>query len=107
GFARDRDERAHAAVAGRVDLLRQRDDGELAERLRQPAHATRAPAEPQAAALARRAARVARARGRRVEHGAAGTVEVARAHVEHVDEPARQRAELLHGRADAAVHARG
>ena len=58
-----------------------------------------------AAADARLAAGVVREGGRPREHRAAGLVEVAGEHVEHVDEPRRQRAETLGAGAEAPVDA--
>ena len=56
-----------------------------------------------AAAAAGRAGRVALPGGGAREHRAAGPVEVAGEHVQHVDEPGGERAELLRRGADAAV----
>ena len=57
-----------------------------------------------AAARARARRRVLRRAGRGArEHRAAGAVEVAGEHVDHVDQPARERAELLRAGADAPV----
>ena len=75
---------------------------QLAEGLGQPAHAALPAPEPNAAAAAGRAVRVALARGRQGEHGPALAVEVAGQHVEHVHQPAGQRAELLGGGARCA-----
>ena len=58
----------------------------------------------EAPAAAGPADRVALAGGRAREHGAALAVEVAGQHVQHVHQPAGQRAELLRGGADPAVH---
>ena len=73
----------------------------------QLAHPAGAAVEADLAPEARLAAGVAGAGGRLGEHGAAGTVEVAGEHVEHVDQPRGERAELGGGGADAAVDARG
>ena len=102
--AGDGDERAHLALAGRVDLLGQAGDRQLAVGLGQPAHAAVPAPEAHALAAAAGAGRVAlRRRGAR-EHRAALAVEVAGQHVEHVDQPAGERAELLRAGADAGVH---
>ena len=75
--AGDGDERAHLAVAGRLDLLGEHDDRELAEELGQAAHADVRRPKRHAPALARSRRRVGAAgRGLR-EHRAAGSVEVA------------------------------
>ena len=104
GVAGHRQQRSDLTLAGRLDLLGEADDGKLTEELGQPAH-PRAPApEAHAAPDARFAARVGAARGGLGEHRAARSVEVAREHVEDVDEPRRERAELLRARADARVH---
>ena len=70
--------------------------GQLAEHLAEPAHA-RLPSGRSARRGPRPGSplRVRRAGGGRGEHRAAGPVEVAGEHVEHVDQPARGRAELL------------
>ena len=106
--AGDGDQRADLAVARRVDLFGERDDRELAVELGQAAHPAVAAAEAHAAPDAggraglRRAG--VRAAGRRErEHRAALPVEVAGERVDHVDEPGRERAELLRAGADAAV----
>ena len=102
--AGDRHQGAHAALAGRRDLLREPHDRQLAEDLGPAAHAA-APA-PHAKALARAAlaGRVALpGRGER-EHRAALAVEVAGEVVEHVHEPARERPEALGRRPDPRVH---
>ena len=96
-------ERADLPVAGRLDLLGEAGGGQLAVDLGQPADAARAAAEADALAAAGLAARVGRARRGLREHRAAGTVEVPGEHVQHVDEPARDRAELLLAGADAPV----
>ncbi len=102
--ARHRDQRPHLALAGRVDLLGQACHRQLAERLAEPADPALPPAQAHAASLAGRAVGVALAgRGER-EHRPALAVQVAREHVENVDQPARVRPELLGGRADAGVH---
>ena len=104
GVAGDRDQRAHLALAGRLDLLRERGDRQLAEALGQPAHA-RAPApERDAPAAAGLAGGVALPGGRAREHRAARPVEVPGQHVEHVDQPRGERAELLCRRPDPAIH---
>ena len=96
-----RDQRPDLALARRLDLVGQRGDRQLAERLGQPAHARRPAADREAAP--RLAGRVGLARGGEREHRAALAVEVAGQHVEDVDQPARERAERLRRRADAAV----
>ena len=100
-------ERAHLTFAGRLDLLGEADDRELTEELGQAAHA-RGPAPEAHAAPDPRLATGVGAAGRRLrEHRAARPVEVAREHVQDVDEPRRERAELLRAGADARVHGRG
>jgi hypothetical protein len=96
--ARDRDQRAHAAA----QLVGQRRHRQLAEHLRQAAGAAVAP-EGRVALLAMATGQ----RRRRRPHRAAGAIEVAGQDVHQVDRPARQRPELLTGRADAAVAGRG
>ena len=101
--AGDRDQRAHLALAGRLDLLGQA--GRPAARRRpRAAPRTRLAQRPRraAASLPARAGAVALSGRRAREHRAAGPVEVAGQHVEHVHEPARERAVLLRGRAHAA-----
>ena len=103
--AGDRDQRADLALA-RASRSPRRGTatGSSPKHLRQAAHAALPAAE-----LARPCRcpgvprRVRRARGGLREHRAARAVEVAGQHVEHVDEPARERAELLRAGADAAV----
>ena len=101
--AGDRHERAHLALAGRLDLLGQAGHRQLAERLGSAAHAAVPAAEAHALALAGLAGRVALARGGQRERGPALAVEVAGQHVDHVDEPAGERAELLGRCSDAPV----
>ena len=105
GVAGDRDQRADLALPRRVDLLREGDDGQLAHGLGQPAHARRVAVQAGLPPEARLAPGVGGAgRGAR-EHGAAGSVEVAREHVEDVDQPGGEGAELGGRGADAPVHA--
>ena len=101
--AGDRDERADLPVAGRLDLLGHAGGGQLAEDLRRAAH----PAAASARTARRGPSPIPRVavRGQR-EHRAAGPVEVAGDRVEHVDEPARGRAEALRRRADPPVDRR-
>ena len=85
------------------------DDRELAEELGQPAHpavpATEAHAPPDAGRRAGLRGAGVRAPGRgQGEHRATLPVEVARERVHHVDEPRRERAELLGAGADPPVH---
>ena len=80
---------------------------QLTEGLRQLAHPAGAAVQAHLAAEAGLAPGVAGAGRRLGEHGAAGTVEVAGEHVEHVDEPRREGAELGGGGADAPVDAGG
>ena len=103
-----RDEAPDLALAGRVDLLGQADDRQLAERLRAgPAPGWRG-ARGGRAGPTRAAPRVlAPPAGRLGEHGAAGAVEVAGGGVDHVDEPGGQGAELGGGGADPPVDAGG
>ena len=90
------------AVAGRVDLLGEA--GDRAARRRTRAARARGSASARTARARRRAARscAGRVRGRG-NIAPPRAVEVAGQHVEHVDEPARERAELLRAGADAAV----
>ena len=85
--SRDGDQGAHLALAGRVDLLGQADDRQLAQRLGQGAHAAGVANEPQGPPHSGLATCVARAVGRVGEHDAAGAVEVARERVDDVDQP--------------------
>ena len=105
GIARDRDQRAHLTLARRLDLLGEARARELAEHLGRAAHAALVAVQAHARAHAGLAARVGRERGGLREHRAAGPVELAREHVQHVDEPARRGAELGGGGADPAVDA--
>ena len=103
--AGDRDHARDLTVARRLDLLGQAHDRELAEHLGQ----TRAPGCGGDRSARRARCRACRrcsalAGGGLGEHRAAGAVEVAGERVAHVDEPARERPELLGARADAAVH---
>ena len=106
GVAGERDERAQPPLARSVDLLGEAGERQLAEHLGQTAHA----AVPTPRRDARAAARLPDERrpagsgGR--EHDAAGPVEVPGQHVQHVDEPARRRAECLQRRPDPAVDRR-
>jgi len=92
--------RPHAAVAGREDLLGHRRRWDHAAHLRPAAD----PALPAADLdpLALRQPRGDRCGGR-AEHHTAGAVEVAGEDVDEVASPTRQRAELLHARAEASV----
>ena len=103
GVAGDGHEAADPPGARRVDLLGERGRGKLAVDLGQAADAAREAAEADAASRAGDAGRVPRAGRRLREHRAALAIEVAGQHVEHVDEPARERAELLRAGADASV----
>ena len=97
------EQRAHLALARRLDLLGQARRRQLAEDLAQPAHAAVPAPEGGAAAAPGLAGGVRRAdRGAR-EHRAARAVEVAGEDVEHVDEPARGRPEALRRGADPPV----
>jgi hypothetical protein len=98
----DRDKAAHARVArlGLLDLLGHQaagnlatDGGDLPGRGRVGSHLEGL----------RRATGLVGALGGAREHHAAFSVEPAREHVDHVDEPARERAELLGAEADAPV----
>ena len=80
--------------------------GNSPQRLRQAAHAGVPAADLEALALPRRPAGVRRAGRRPREHRPAGAVEVPGQHVEHVDEPARQRPELLGAGPDPPVDRR-
>ena len=103
GVSGEREERAHLTVARRVDLLGEARDGQLADCLRQAADAGAPAGHAHALALARSAARVGGAGSGLREHRAARPVEVAGHDVEHVDEPARERPELLGAGADPPV----
>ena len=102
--AGDRDQRADPALAGGVDLLGQAGDRELAEQLGEPADAAGEAAEARAAAPPGRARGVGGARRGGGNIAPPGRVEVAGEDVDHVDQPAGQRAELLGAGADPAVH---
>ena len=99
----DREQGADAALALGLDLVGEGRDRELAEGLREAADAGAPAADPDAAAAPGLAVGVRLARGGEREHDAAGAVEVAGDRVEDVDEPARERAELLRGGADPRV----
>src|SRR4029453_6751955 len=102
--AGNRDQRSHLTLAGRFDLFRQTGTGQLAIDLRRLAYAAVPPPETHSLAAPRGAARVRRPGGRTGEHRAAGLVEMAGEDVDDVDEPARQRAELLRASADTRIH---
>ena len=96
-------QRAHLALARRLDLLGQARRGQLAEDLAHSAHAAVPAPEARTAAASGLAGGVRGAdRGAR-EHRAARAVEVAGEDVEHVDEPARRRPEALRRGADPPV----
>ena len=94
------DHRPHLAVARRQHLLRHRRGGNHAADFRLAADAA-LPA-PERDSLPLRQRRFDRRR-RRGEHDAAGAVEIAGEQVDEIAAPTRQRAELLHARAEAAV----
>src|SRR5439155_20865460 len=97
------DERPDLPLAGRLDLLGEASDRKLAVHLGRLTHPAPPATEAYALPPPGRAARV-RAAGRGAgEHRAAHLVEVAGEHVDHVDQPARERAELLRAGADAGV----
>ena len=103
-IARDRHERADLALARRLDLLGEHDDGELTEVLGETAHPAAPPPELHAAAHAGRGVRApAGCRRGECEHRAALDVEVPGEDVDHIDQPRRERPVLLGARADAAV----
>ena len=93
-----------AAPSRSLDLLREAGGGQLAVDLREPADAARAAAEADALAAAGLTARVGRARRGFREHRPAGTIQAPGEDVEHVDEPARDRPELLLAGSHAPVH---
>ena len=105
GVAGGRHERADLAGARRLDLLRQHGHRVLPAELGQAAHAAAAlvevPALPDAGGERDEVDRGPR------EHRATRTVEVAGDDVQHVQQPRREAAELLHRDADAAVRDRG
>ena len=102
--AGDRDQRADLPVARRLDLLGQAGD-RAARRRPRAARARGSPSGRSATPRPRPGVPVdvRRAGGGPREHRAARAVEVAGEHVEHVDQPARERAELLRAGADAPV----
>ena len=102
--AGEREQRPHLALAGRVDLLRQAGDRQLAERLRQAAHAAAASA-PTCMPLPRPGVpRVFAAPAAAfVNIAPPGRSRLPVSDVQHVDEPARERAELLRAGADPPV----
>ena len=108
GVAGQGDERAHLALAGRVDLLGQAGHRQLAVGLAEAAHAARpAPDLYAAPASVRRSrARCRAPAAARVNIAPPAPVEVAGEHVEHVDQPRGERPELLRAGADAPVHGR-
>ena len=104
--AGDRDQRlAPGPSPGRLDLLGEAASS-AARRTPRARRDTRLAWRPVTTPRphAGRADRVGGERRRLREHRAAGRVEVAGEHVEHVDQPARERAVLLRAGADAAVH---
>ena len=102
----DRHERPDLALAGRVDLLGEAHHGQFSVRLGQAAHAAAPATQLHPAAPSRRAQAVGLTGGGAREHRATRPVEVARDHVEHVHQPARQRPELLRAGPDAPVNGR-
>ena len=100
--AGDRQQRSHLPLAGRLHLVGERRDGELAERLRQPAH----PAVPPSRLEGPRRPPLLLVGGMR-EHRAAGPVEIPGQDVEHVDEPGSERPVRGRMGADPAVDHRG
>ena len=100
GVAGEGDESAHLPLARGLDLVGEGGHGILAAELGQAAHA--APALVEVPALAEAVGQGQQSTRVR-EHGAPGPVEVAGDDVEHVDEPARERPELLGRGAHAAV----
>src|SRR4029453_14922262 len=97
------EQRTDLRVAGGLDLLGEAGYRQLAVDLRHAAHAARAPPEADALAASWLAARVRRAGGGLGENRAARPIECAGGGVQDVDEPARDRAELLLAGADTAV----
>ncbi len=104
GVAGDAHERLDLPRPRRLDLLGEAHGGQLAERAGKVAHARPGMVGTNATTDPRRAVGVAPGDRGRGEHRPAWTVEVAGADVEHVDEPAGDRAELGGRRPDASVH---
>ena len=102
GVARDGEQCAHLPLARRLHLLGETRGRELAQHLEGAAHPGAVSVEPDSAAGARAVGR-RHERGAEWEHHAAGSIEIPGQVVEHVYEPARGRAELRGGRADAPV----
>jgi hypothetical protein len=88
-----------------IDLFGETHDRQLTEKLREAAD-TR-PSAPEAHTAPFPLPGRARSGRRAREHCAAGSIEVAGADVQHVDEPRRERPELLCARSDTCVHRRG
>ncbi len=99
--SRVRHECAHLSLARRFDLIGERCHRQLTREFRETANAALPARESSAPAV--RAASLEEIDGGAREHRAAGLVEMAGDRVQHVDEPAREPAELLRGDAHAPV----
>ena len=100
----DGDKGPHLAGAGSLDLFGQTGDGQLAHHLGRAADSGVVAAGGNALAAAGPADGVGPKGGRLGKHGAARCVQVPGEHIEHIHQPARQRAEFLGAGADARVH---
>lgn len=96
--------RLSSACARRLDLFGQAAHGQFAKHLGGAAHPAVVAPGADAAAAARCARGVVGKGGGLGEHGAAGRVQVAGEHVEHIHQPVGQGAELLRAGANAAIH---
>ncbi len=103
-IAGDGEEHLDLPLTRRRDLLGEERGRHLAQHLGHTGHARRPLAEAARAVLGGRRHPRHRPRDRLAPHEPAGTVELADDDVHHVDEPRRQRAELLVAQPDASVH---
>ena len=100
-IAREREQRAHLALAWRRDLFGQRRHRQLVRELRQLAHA-----RMELAVVAARTVRTRQVDGRLGEHHAALAIEVPRDRIQAIDQPQREAAELLRAGTHAPVDER-
>ena len=107
GVARERDERLDLPWARSRDLLGEAGYRKLSEHFGCAAHAAVPAPEFEAARELRVGQAHERPRDRVREHHPSGLVEVAGEDIHHVDEPGRQRPELLITSADSPVHRGG
>ena len=102
----DGDQRTHLPRAGGLDLFGQAGDGQLAHHLGRAADPGVVATGGNALATAGPAHGVGAEGGRLGKHGAARCIQVPGKHIEHIHQPARQRAVFLGAGANARVHRR-